>query len=251
MPSLVKSRKSGRSARGSRKAITKVLSNSLHGASLRARADPPAIVDRPWNTVTLTLPLAAAGNITVALINAAFNTQVGAGTATPALLYRFKEVRAWELSGADIALGLYDFDRATLGEVIRTQQDQPGRNHWARVASMWSVTQQNDVVPSMDTTRDIFFLASSAATVNIRVHLNLLWRFAGASQPQLREAQLGEFRSLNGFSNGEKSDSSSKISEEPSEEIAVISEELSEGTQTVPEEPPCVYSGVDTSQEPF
>lgn len=191
MPLARSKRGNSRRRPNTRKVVSKTLSRQLHGSSMRTRADPPSIVDRPWNTVTLTLPLTAAGNITVALVNAAFNNQVGSGSTTPGMLYRFKEARAWELSGTDLSMGLYDFlGTSGAGEYIRSQQDQPGRNHWARVASMWSVTQQNNVISSTDTTLNVLFLASTATTPNIRLHLNLLWRFQGPPSPQIREAQL-------------------------------------------------------------
>lgn len=136
------------------------------------------------------MQLSTLGNINVALVNTAFNNQIGAGTNTPAVLYRFSQCRVWELSGADVSLSLLDFNAGGDTDAIRTQHDQAGRNHWASVAQMWPVTQQNDVIPSVNTTRNLFVIQSGSNSPNVRVHLHLLWRFEGTANPVIGTAQL-------------------------------------------------------------
>lgn len=182
--------KNTRNARSRTNNSVRHLRRELHGASMRVRADPPATVDRPWNSAVITMPLSTLGNVTVALVNSAFNDQIGSITTTPGILYRFQQVRAWELSGADISLSILDFGNGGDTAAIRTQHDQSGRNHWACVAEMWPITQQNDVVLSTNTTRNLFVLESGATTANVRVHLHLLWRVSGTAQPEVRVASL-------------------------------------------------------------
>lgn len=169
----------------------KNLRRQLHGASLRIPADPPSTVDRPWNSAVLVMPLTTLGNVTVELVTSAFQTQIAAVT-TPGVLFRFLQVRAWELSGADISLSLLDLGSGGDTLAIRTQHDQPGRNHWARVGEMWPTTQQNDVVASTNSTRNLFVLQSGATSANVRVHLHILWRYSGTASPQIGNAKLRE-----------------------------------------------------------
>jgi len=199
-PRVRRSRNSrGRSKRSATGAV-RTLRRQLHGASLRVPADPPSTVDRPWNSAVLVMPLTTLGNISISTVNTAFTNQIGDFSATPGILYRFLEVRAWELSGADIALSLFDFVAGGDSSGIRTQHDQSGRNHWARVGCAWPTTQQNDVCLSMNTTKNLFILESGASSPNVRAHLHLLWRFSGTPQPEKRQASLDFSKLPSGYS---------------------------------------------------
>lgn len=161
------------------------LNAKLFGGTYRTSADPRSTVDRPWNQVTLSFK-ANAGNITVATISAAFNAQVGSGDLTPAMEFRFKSLRAWELSGGDIGVTIKDF----LGnDDHHTQHDEPGRNHWACVSLVWAASQTNNTYPS--TSADVIAIGTSNATTpNITYHVNILWRFGGNPAPTIRDAYL-------------------------------------------------------------
>jgi hypothetical protein len=150
------------------------------------------------------MPLSTLGYISIATINAAFENQIASPTLSPGILYRFLQVRAWELSGADISVSLLDFlMSATIAgdnAPIRTQHDQSGRNHWARVGCALPVTQQNDVCYSVNTTKNIFQVASGSSAPNVRVHLHILWRNVGVAQPETSQASLDFSKLLPSYS---------------------------------------------------
>jgi hypothetical protein len=106
---------------------------------------------------------------------------VGAGTVTPALEFRFLQFRAWELSGANLAVQINDLAGQ---EVHRSQHDEPGRNHWATCGLQWAVDKQTNTFDDNANTV-IATVSSSADNVNVLVHLHMLWRFQGTPAPVL------------------------------------------------------------------
>jgi hypothetical protein len=147
------------------------------------------------------MPLSTLGNVSIATVNDAFTNQIASATVQPGILYRFLQVRAWELSGADIALSIFDFQAGGDTSAVRTQHDQSGRNHWARVGCAWPTTQQNDVCLSVNTTKNLFLIESGATSPNVRVHLHLLWRNVGTPQPEKAQASLDFSKILPSYSN--------------------------------------------------
>jgi hypothetical protein len=157
------------------------MNSILRGNTFRVNPDPPSTVDRPWNSVVLSFNAAAAGNISVTVVRDAFRAQVGAGTTTPAIEFRFIQLRAWELSGANLGVQIYDLDSSSF-EPHRTQHDEPGRNHWATCGLQWAVNQQMNTFDDSSLT-NIAAVSTSATTANILVHLHILWRFSGTPAP--------------------------------------------------------------------
>lgn len=164
---------------------SKNIRNRLSGATFRVNPDPTSTVDRPWNQCVLAFTSTTTGNIPVSVVNTAFQTQVGAGTMTPALDFRFMQLRAWELSGANLAVQIYDLETQT-SDPHRTQHDEPGRNHWATCGLQWANPQQMVTFASTSST-NIATIASSATTVQVLIHLHIMWRFTGPPKPTLFE----------------------------------------------------------------
>jgi hypothetical protein len=121
------------------------------------------------------------GNIPVTVVRDAFRTQVGSGTTTPTIEFRFLQLRAWELTGSNLGVQIFDLD-INLAQPHRTQHDEPGRNHWATCGLQWAVSQQVNTFPDGDTT-NIASVFSSGTAVNILIHIHILWRFAGNPAP--------------------------------------------------------------------
>jgi len=94
--------------------------------------------------------------------------------------FRFLQFRAWELSGQNLAVQIFDLDNGT--QPHRTQHDEPGRNHWATVGLQWSVSQQMNTFDDSSQTV-IATIQSNASTINALVHLHIMWRFMGAPAP--------------------------------------------------------------------
>jgi len=173
-------KRSNRGTRRNRRIPNKAISSTLRGNTFRVNPDPTSTVDRPWNSVVLSFSTAAAGTIPVTTVRDAFRTQVGAGTTTPAMEFRFLQFRAWELSGQNLAVQIFDLDNGT--QPHRTQHDEPGRNHWATVGLQWSVSQQMNTFDDSSQTL-IATIQSNATTINALVHLHIMWRFMGAPAP--------------------------------------------------------------------
>lgn len=156
-------------------------SSILRGNTFRVNPDPTSTVDRPWNSVVLSFNTTASGNITVAVVRDAFRTQVGSGTTTPAMEFRFIQLRSWELSGSNLGVQIYDLDASVI-QPHRTQHDEPGRNHWATCGLQWAVSQQVNTFDDSSTT-NIASVFTNVAAGNILIHLHLLWRFSGTPVP--------------------------------------------------------------------
>jgi hypothetical protein len=101
------------------------------------------------------------------------------------LEFRFLQLRAWELSGANLAVQINDLAGA---EVHRSQHDEPGRNHWATCGLQWAVDKQTNTFDDNASTI-IATVSSSADDVNVLVHLHMLWRFQGQPAPVLNPVQ--------------------------------------------------------------
>lgn len=173
-------KRSNRGNRPSRRIPKRAFSSTLRGNTFRVNPDPTSTVDRPWNSVVLSFSTTTGGNIPVTTVRDAFRAQVGAGTTTPALEYRFLQFRAWELSGQNLAVQIFDLDNGT--QPHRTQHDEPGRNHWATCGLQWAVSQQMNTFEDSSATI-IATLQSNATTINALVHLHILWRFSGPPAP--------------------------------------------------------------------
>lgn len=155
------------------------LNAKLFGGTYRTSPDPRSTVDRPWNQVVLSFNTSTNGNIAISTISGAFNAQVGAGADTPIMEFRLKSLRAWEKSGANLAVTIKDL----LGtDDHHTQHDQPGRNHWACASLVWAASQTNNTFPSTST-EIIATLETNVETPNITIHCNILWRFANNPVP--------------------------------------------------------------------
>lgn len=172
--------RNNRGNRRSRRIPKKVLSSTLRGGTFRVNPDPTSTVDRPWNSVVLSFSTATIGTIPVTTVRDAFRAQVGAGTTTLALEFRFLQLRAWELSGQNLAVQIFDLDNGT--QPHRTQHDEPGRNHWATCGLQWSVSQQMNTFDDSSQTL-IASIQSTGTTINALIHMHILWRFAGQPAP--------------------------------------------------------------------
>jgi len=171
----------GQSRRG-----TTNMNSILRGSTFRVNPDPTSTVDRLWNSVVLAFSTGTTGNIPVTTVRDAFRAQVGAGSNTPAMEFRFLQLRAWELSGLNLAVQIFDLDANV--QPHRTQHDEPGRNHWATCGLQWSVSQQTNTFDDSNTT-NIAVISSSSTDVNVLIHLHILWRFAGQPAPTLSSIQ--------------------------------------------------------------
>jgi len=173
-------KRNNRGSRPSRRIPKRVFSSTLRGNTFRVNPDPTSTVDRPWNSVVLSFSTTTGGNIPVTTVRDAFHAQVGAGFSTPVMEFRFLQFRAWELSGQNLAVQIFDLDNGT--QPHRTQHDEPGRNHWATCGLQWAVNQQMNTFEDSNQTI-IATLQSSGEEINALVHLHILWRFAGPPAP--------------------------------------------------------------------
>jgi len=182
-------RRGGQGARGNstqQTLVTRTQLNSikrqLYGAVLKGSPDPSTTVDRPWNSVVLSFQITTPGNVIQSAISSAFNTQVGSGSTTPVIEFRYRDVRVWETSGANVGLTLYDLVNADV-DPYRSAHDEPGRNHWAHAGAMWSVADTAAVFAGGTSPTPIFAISSSATAVTITAHVSIYWRFAGTTAP--------------------------------------------------------------------
>lgn len=173
-------KRNNRGTRRLRRVPNKVISSTLRGNTFRVNPDPTSTVDRPWNSVVLSFSTASAGIIPVTTVRDAFRTQVGAGTTTPALEFRFLQFRAWELTGQNLGVQIFDLDAGA--QPHRTQHDEPGRNHWATCGLQWSVNQQMNTFED-SSQQTIATVSTSGTAVNVLIHLHILWRFYGSPSP--------------------------------------------------------------------
>lgn len=162
----------------------RILRNDMNGRSLQIGQDPTATVDRPWNNVVVSLTAITNGNLTVGTLSNAFNSQVGAGTNTPSMEFRVRELRAWETTGSNIAATILDL---VSSNDHRTQHDEPGRNHWASVGLQWSNPQQQLTITSSDVNKILAKINSSNATIAAVLHVHIQWRFGGSPVPTLND----------------------------------------------------------------
>lgn len=163
----------------------KALKNEMLGGSHKVRPDPPSTVDRPWNSVVLSFKVVNSGNLLHSTIVNAFNAQVGAGTNTPSMEFRYQSLRAWDLGGGSLAVQINDLVNAN---PHHSQHDQPGRNHWSAVALEWSNVQRQLTVGTGTTIIGSVF--SDASATDVEIHLHLLWRFAGMPAPTSQIAEV-------------------------------------------------------------
>lgn len=175
------SRRSGEGPVGSRRNIARsiaVLRNQLNGVSIKPNPDPPTTVDRPWNNLVVAFDVTAPGNITVGQVITALRAQALAGTTSIPIEVRLMEVRAWELTGANLGLQIFSCTQPTTSGVsaVKTEHDQPGRNHWACCGMSWPKSHQSEPLGSNQLDAVVLGLSTVAATADIRVHLSLVWR---------------------------------------------------------------------------
>lgn len=102
----------------SSKAMIKRLEHRIQGVSIKARADPPSIVESPWFNVVVSFE----SNITVTAINHTPNsvrsqlvTQLGIPSTVTNYAIRIREVRVWGPLGANITMVVHDY--SNLGEL--------------------------------------------------------------------------------------------------------------------------------------
>lgn len=161
----------GRNFRSSRGGLRR----ALNGQAVTPSADPSTVVELPWNTITLTFePDVGTGTsfeLTIADVYVALG-EFYAPTANYEI--RILEARLWEISGKAMGVDFLTLDTPT-GATLKTQDDIPGRNHWARCGFVWPRSHQN--LPLFEDETAIIRVTAPADS-DILIHLNILWRLA-------------------------------------------------------------------------
>lgn len=124
-------------------------------------ADPPTIVQRPWNNLTIRHETAAAAG-GIEAVNPGdvkfFLEQQLAGVAVQSVLkydFKIRSVRLWGAVEGDTRLWGDFYDLAGTGDDPLCQPtDFPGKNQRARIGYRWPLSSQNIVMGS-DETKDI------------------------------------------------------------------------------------------------
>lgn len=114
----------------------------VFGAQLRPPFDPPPIVERPWNSMTLVIGFAGDKLIKVSDIAPVLWSQAGFTGNTPKLEIRVRSVRVWGLSVArPIRLLVYGFSDGAV-PARQVLEDWPALNHYPRTGWVWNAALQ-------------------------------------------------------------------------------------------------------------
>lgn len=156
---------------------------ALNGARLRPRADVPALVTSPWNSITVaaqaTQPaLPGLVSIFPSTINAALISQIDA-PAGSVFEFRVHSIRCWNMTGNSVGLRVFDLTNeiSITPQPLALSFDLPGRNRWATTGYVYPVTQRNNALSGTESTFVIFQLEGGVAADIIHYRVNLLWRF--------------------------------------------------------------------------
>jgi hypothetical protein len=153
------------------------LRTAMDGRAITPRADPPSIVQLPWNTVTLTFNATfaeasrtvtlTATDIILALI------AVYPSEATNPYQIQIKSSRIWETEGHPISCVFHSLDVSNPG-FLKNQDDTPARNQWARVGYIWPRSHQNQILTR--TTTPVLTVSSSVGGAVVVLHVDILWK---------------------------------------------------------------------------
>jgi hypothetical protein len=163
-----------------------VSKTSLSGGMVRVGADPPTIIQRPWNNLTIryegTTPIVAINPVDVKLL---LEQQLAGVSAATVLEYdfKFRSARLWGAVEGDTRLWGDFYDLAGTGDDPLCQPtDFPGRNQRARIGYRWPLSSQNIVMSSTEM-KDIL-------RGNFEVmYLTITWRLKFEAPPALLGAE--------------------------------------------------------------
>lgn len=152
------------------------LKTALDGKAITPRADPPTVVQQPWNTVTLTFNAnfgpsdrtitLTSGNINNALIS------VYPSEAQAPYQFQIKSARLWEVQGHSLACAFHSLDKSNPG-FLKNIDDSPARNQWARVGYIWPRSHQNQILINDDTT---ILTVTGTIGALVTLHIDILWK---------------------------------------------------------------------------
>lgn len=179
----------GHKRRGAAKANQRVnnLQRAVNGQQLRVRPDPPTVTQIPWNQVVVTVQRGVDGFVYNEDVYAAFLAQCGF-TDGVTLVFRFMEVRAWEINGKSLSLSVLDLIQND-GDYLAQMEDLPGRNHWACAGYRWPKAHSSRVFTVKSKTHvqgspAICYVATAKGeSSTFRIHVHLLWKYDVTSLP--------------------------------------------------------------------
>lgn len=164
-----------------KQAPVRKLRNELKGTRLRLSADPPHFAQIPWHAITVSdtptlLVTVNTKSYTAATLCNVFKAQTGCTQDNDKLSFRLLSVSVWETSGKPITLEVLDL---TIGlganDYLVQLEDQPGRNHWARVGYRYPTSQNLVAFSGNDTETIVQITSTNGASLIVRFHV--LWRF--------------------------------------------------------------------------
>lgn len=182
-------RNAPRRARPLRSQPVRKLRNEIKGTRLRLSADPPHFAQIPWHAITVNdspklNATTNSKNYTATTIANVFKAQTGCSQATDTLSFRLLSVSVWETTGKKITLEVNDL---TIGlganDYLVQLEDQPGRNHWARVGYRYPTSQNLVIFSGSDTESLVQITTDLGANLIVRFHL--LWRFRYNTLPNI------------------------------------------------------------------
>lgn len=196
-------RRSGRARRGVNRRTESKREAKIHhsGIQLKPSADPSSVIANPWNQVVVTLTT----NLTTPLwtftyllstIHAQLLTQLALTGITSGIMYRFRMVKVWEISGESFVMTPFNLASPN-SWYTATCEDVPGRNRWAKTGFIWPASDQNIVFESgTDAARQIFRLTGNN-TATLITHTHVMWKTAFIPPPNSRVRSAEYSQSLN------------------------------------------------------
>lgn len=159
------------------------IKNALNGVSLRCRPDPNSIVDVPWNSITLSYGVSEGEGISTLTVSQVVDQlkTIYTGITAP-IEIRILQARIWETTGKAFSSDFFDLLHGdTLADsttTLKSLDDTPGRNHWARLGYIWPKSNQNHslLYSTLELKDSLILSLNSPPESDMLLHLNILWR---------------------------------------------------------------------------
>lgn len=136
--------------------------------------DPPGFNQIPWWRVTVSdeIVVSQTKQYTGEDIYGLIQAQTGL-ISTNDWSYRITVARGWNLSGGPINLEAYDLLKTGgTDDYLCQKEDQPGRNHWAKVGFKWPAAQRKAIFTNSD--KEVIVSFSGNVKDKLVIYLSIL-----------------------------------------------------------------------------
>lgn len=165
------------------------LSNSTKGFEMVLPNHPPPITQVPWNNVVLSISLATDTTETVVHVSdliTQITDQLGVQPDSKnGFLIRVHWVKMWALGNYSISADFFDLNKDTDQYYIKTIENWPARNQYARVGYSWPISMTERVLHIKETEVCSVF---SSADGKVLLHIYVSWRMPYSNVPRFRNS---------------------------------------------------------------